>query len=667
MQQVVEERSSLLAASPAPGASRRGGPMPACMPSRFRSAPRCRTAGPAAELLRALNATLPQRRRRCARSAPFANGHRCAARGPRAALRVRLGVDGAARSPFRSRERMGARTPGGFAAIAASGRIGCRAPTISGRSRPWANRSRTTRCRISEARWSRDRRWPTGVRDRGRPLPASHGADAGGDDGRHRARAARGAKTWTVLLAAASTPAPAPGAGIGTALRGGGVSRGDLSRRSGDMVRHRIEALLLAFALSACHRAADAGAQQPATVPRRRRRACRRSRSGAGTAPRSIPRAGRRSWPRSSGSSRRWCRSASCSRRPSRHHGTCSPGQDEESPEAFGTGFIIRPDGIIITNQHVVANAQQITVTLADGTDLPAGCSARTRSPTSPWSRSSAPTCRWSPIGRSSDLMIGEWAIALGNPYVYLLGNSEPTVTAGVISATGRNILPTGNNTGLVSRHDPDRCRDQSRQFRRTARQRRWARWSASTRRSSRAPASRVGLGLRDPDRARDAGGERDHPDRHGAAGVGRARASPAGAIRAWRGGNGLVGRRRWRPGARRAAPASRRRRARSRPTGRRCGTSSTGTAVKLDLRRGRLGGADRAGSGPERPGAARRRRSADGRRRQKVRILKDLDLITLTPAIRCGAVDPRRWRGALVYQIPDALSAEHRPRSRAT
>ncbi len=51
--------------------------------------------------------------------------------------------------------------------------------------------------------------------------------------------------------------------------------------------------------------------------------------------------------------------------------------------------------------------------------------------------------------GRSTDLMIGEWVVALGNPYAYLLGNAEPTVTAGVVSATGRNILPSGDQTGL--------------------------------------------------------------------------------------------------------------------------------------------------------------------------------------------------------------------------
>jgi serine protease Do len=45
--------------------------------------------------------------------------------------------------------------------------------------------------------------------------------------------------------------------------------------------------------------------------------------------------------------------------------------------------------------------------------------------------------------------MIGEWVVALGNPYAYMLGNAEPTVTVGVVSATGRNILPSGDQTGL--------------------------------------------------------------------------------------------------------------------------------------------------------------------------------------------------------------------------
>jgi serine protease Do len=52
-------------------------------------------------------------------------------------------------------------------------------------------------------------------------------------------------------------------------------------------------------------------------------------------------------------------------------------------------------------------------------------------------------------LGRSTDLMIGEWVVALGNPYAFLLGNSEPSVTAGVVSATHRNILPNDEQPGL--------------------------------------------------------------------------------------------------------------------------------------------------------------------------------------------------------------------------
>ena len=52
------------------------------------------------------------------------------------------------------------------------------------------------------------------------------------------------------------------------------------------------------------------------------------------------------------------------------------------------------------------------------------------------------------PLGTLRDLTIGEWVVAVGNPYAYLLGNSEPTVTAGVVSAVGRNLLPTRDQPG---------------------------------------------------------------------------------------------------------------------------------------------------------------------------------------------------------------------------
>jgi serine protease Do len=117
--------------------------------------------------------------------------------------------------------------------------------------------------------------------------------------------------------------------------------------------------------------------------------------------------------------------------------------------QGHGTGFVIRPSGIIVTNQHVVSNADRVVVTLPDGSDLPAtvmGEDPLTDIAVLKVDRDNLPTVA---LGRSTDLMIGEWVVALGNPYAYLLGNSEPSVSVGVVSATGRNILPGGDQTGL--------------------------------------------------------------------------------------------------------------------------------------------------------------------------------------------------------------------------
>ncbi len=125
------------------------------------------------------------------------------------------------------------------------------------------------------------------------------------------------------------------------------------------------------------------------------------------------------------------------------------PRQSEQLVQSSGTGFVIKADGVIITNQHVVAGAESIAVTLPDGTDLPGkllGADPTTDIAVIRINRTSLPVV---PVGTSSDLMIGEWVVALGDPYAYLLGNNEPTVTAGVVSATHRNILPNDDQPGL--------------------------------------------------------------------------------------------------------------------------------------------------------------------------------------------------------------------------
>jgi len=124
------------------------------------------------------------------------------------------------------------------------------------------------------------------------------------------------------------------------------------------------------------------------------------------------------------------------------------PRTTEQLVQSWGTGFVIRGDGVIVTNQHVVENAETITVSLPDGTDLPGTLVGE--DPTT--DIAVLRVDRQLPavtVGSSRDLMIGEWVVALGNPYSYLLGNSEPTVTAGVVSATGRNVLPNSAQPGL--------------------------------------------------------------------------------------------------------------------------------------------------------------------------------------------------------------------------
>jgi serine protease Do len=117
--------------------------------------------------------------------------------------------------------------------------------------------------------------------------------------------------------------------------------------------------------------------------------------------------------------------------------------------EGYGSGFIVSSDGVVITNQHVTQGAEQIVVTTRDGTDFPAkvlGEDPLTDIAVLKIEGTNLPTA---PLGRSTDLMIGEWVVAVGNPFAYLLGNTEPTVTAGVVSAVGRNLLPSEGQSGI--------------------------------------------------------------------------------------------------------------------------------------------------------------------------------------------------------------------------
>jgi serine protease Do len=121
----------------------------------------------------------------------------------------------------------------------------------------------------------------------------------------------------------------------------------------------------------------------------------------------------------------------------------------QRTAAGLGSGFIIRPDGAIVTNAHVVAGATRIQVAMRDGTTYPARLIGADEANDLAVIKIDAKKLPVAPLGSSTDLLIGEWAIAIGNPYGFILANSEPSVTAGVVSGTGRNLATPSEGAGV--------------------------------------------------------------------------------------------------------------------------------------------------------------------------------------------------------------------------
>jgi serine protease Do len=131
-----------------------------------------------------------------------------------------------------------------------------------------------------------------------------------------------------------------------------------------------------------------------------------------------------------------------------RRFGIPNPGGDqqrhEEPVRGAGSGFIVSSDGYILTNEHVVEGASQVTVRLVDQREFPAkvvGSDERTDIAVLKIAATGLPIVR---LGDPSKLQPGQWVLAIGSPFGF-----ENSATAGIVSAIGRS-LPTENYVPFI-------------------------------------------------------------------------------------------------------------------------------------------------------------------------------------------------------------------------
>lgn len=116
--------------------------------------------------------------------------------------------------------------------------------------------------------------------------------------------------------------------------------------------------------------------------------------------------------------------------------------------EGSGSGVIIAEDGYIVTNNHVIADAKEIEVTLNDNSKYTATVVGTDPSTDIAVLKIEAKNLSALPLGNSDNLHIGEWVLAVGNPF-----NLTSTVTAGIVSAKARNLNMIGggkSSNGMV-------------------------------------------------------------------------------------------------------------------------------------------------------------------------------------------------------------------------
>ena len=108
--------------------------------------------------------------------------------------------------------------------------------------------------------------------------------------------------------------------------------------------------------------------------------------------------------------------------------------------QGLGSGYIISPDGYVLTNDHVAGNAKEITVTMTDGKTYSAKLIGTDQVSDVALLKIEGNDFPYLKLGNSDDVIIGEWVIALGNPFGLFQMNDKPTVTVGVVSNADVNL-----------------------------------------------------------------------------------------------------------------------------------------------------------------------------------------------------------------------------------
>ncbi len=108
--------------------------------------------------------------------------------------------------------------------------------------------------------------------------------------------------------------------------------------------------------------------------------------------------------------------------------------------KSSGSGVVISPDGFVMTNHHVIENADKVTVTLSGGDEYEAEIIGSDETSDLALIKLSGSDFPYAELANSDDLLIGEWVIALGNPFELFSISNKPSASLGIISTTNMDF-----------------------------------------------------------------------------------------------------------------------------------------------------------------------------------------------------------------------------------